>query len=168
MFKESSFEKMPTPEPKQEKSEVEIKFEKHKKEMEEKEKESRPEIEAKFRDALGLLHTRIQSTKESNKSFPPGSELRKLIEGISVFAQMAEGAKKMFVVSLQSVKEFKSPDPEVFIEKGMKSLELFIHLATLKKGGEAWLQERLEKRLEETQPKEAEKNLETEETPQEI
>jgi hypothetical protein len=152
MFKESSFERMPAPEPKKEQSEAQIEFEKHEKEMEGKEKESRPEIEAKFRDALGLLHTRIQSTKESNKNFPAESELKKLIEGISVFAQMAEGAKKMFVASLQSAKEFKSPDPEVFIEKGMKALELFIHLATLKKGGDAWLQEKSEKRSKENQP----------------
>jgi len=168
MSQEPSFEKMPAPEPKKEKSEVQIEFEKHEKEMEEKEKEVRPEIEEKFRDALGVLHTEIQSTTESKKSFPSESELRKLIEGITVFAQMAEGAKRMFVDALQTAKEFKSPDPEVFINKGMEVLDFFIHTATLKKGGEAWLQEKLEERLGEIKPEETEENPETEEPSKEI
>ena len=189
MFKESSLEKAQETEPKKEeintvpetkeeippgKKETETQtkqrteFEKHKKEMREKEEEVKPEIEAKFRNALELLHGEIQSVKELNESFPSKDELRKLIERIPIFARMAEGAKTMFTESLVRIKQFHSPEPAVFIEKGMEVLGIIIHFEVLKRGGEAWLQERLEKlerKPEEVQPKEIPE--ETKETPKE-
>lgn len=121
----------------------ETEFEKDVKEMEKKEEELRPEIEAKFKDALKLLHLRIQLTKESEKSFPSKDKLRELIEGISVFAQMQEGAKQMFVSALQTTKEFRSEDEYVFVEKGMEFMGLFIALEAAKRAGEIWLQEKM-------------------------
>lgn len=159
---ESSLEKNQMPEPEKEKSETLTRFEKHKEEMEKIERETKPEIEEKLRDALEVLHSRIQSVQESKKDFPSRTELGDLIEEIPVFARLAEGAKKMFVHALENKKEFRSPDPQIFIKKGMEVLELFIHTATLKKGGEAWLQQKAEQRAEKIQPEE------TEESPEEI
>ncbi|MBU2109596.1 hypothetical protein KKB71_01385 [Patescibacteria group bacterium] len=121
-------------------------------EMKQKDAEVRPEIEAKFRDALGTLHTKIQSIQEAGNDFPSKDKLRTLIEGVSVFAQMQEGAKKIFVDALDRKKEFCSPDPMVFIEKGMEVLGIIIHAEVIKKGGDLWLQERMEKRSAEIQP----------------
>lgn len=171
MFKESSFEKMQAPEPepesKKEKSEAQIKFEKDKEEMEKIEAAIRPEIEAKFKNALESLYTKIQSIQETKKDFPSRTKLEELIEEIPVFAKLAEGAKKMFIGALQIKKEFRSPNPEVFIEKGMEILGLFIHTETLKRGGEIWLQGRLEQGRLEQRPEGTEKIPETKEGPEE-
>ena len=149
---ESSFEKPQMPEPekepqeeielKQEKSKLQTEFEKHEKEREKIQGEVRPEIEAKFRSGLESLHTKIQSTEK----FPPKDKLEEFIEEIPIFAQLAEGAKNIFIGSLLIKKKFRSPDQEVFVEQGMKSLELFIHTSVLKKGGEIWLQQKMEER----------------------
>jgi len=56
---------------------------------------------------------------------------------------MQKGAKRMFVDALDRKKEFRSPDPVIFINKGMEALGIIIHTKILHKGGEAWLQERL-------------------------
>lgn len=121
-------------------------FERHGKEMDAKQKEVRPEIEAKFKNALESLHTKIQSIQKPDKKFPSRDALGKLLEEIPVFAQMQEGAKKLLLNSLEIHKEFKSPNPQIFVAKGMELLGFFIDLAAMKKGGDLWLQERMEKR----------------------
>lgn len=166
---ESFFEKPQIPEPekepqeeiepKQEKSELQAEFEKDEKEMLKLEREARPEIEAKFRSGLESLHTKIQLTEK----FPKKDKLREFIEGIPVFAQLEKGAKKMFMGSLLIKKEFRSPDQQIFIEQGMKSLELFIHTSALKKGGDAWLQQKMEQRETNIQPEKVEEKKEEEE-----
>ncbi len=131
--------------------------EEYKKEMEAKENEVRPEIEAEFKNALEALHTKIQGIRNSDKEFPSRDALGELLEKIPLFARMQEGAQNMFLDVLESKKEFKSSDPQVFIAKGMKVLDLFINLAVLKKGGDLWLQERMEKRAAQSEGSSIEK-----------
>jgi len=119
------------------------------KEMEEKEKEVKEEIEKKYREALASLFSEVQSLKNSDKNFLefiPEDKWRELIEEIPLFSEMQEGGKRMFIKSLVSNKEFLSPNPEVFIEKGMEVLDIFIHIAILKESSNRLLQERQARR----------------------
>lgn len=167
MFRESFFEGMPNqpkiPEkesPKEEsgiiqaenkkgaedKEKMLAEFKEHEKEREAKENKVRPEIEAEFKNSLEALHTKIQGVRKSAKEFPSRDTLGGLLEEIPLFARMQDGAQNMFLDVLESKKEFKSPDPQVFVSKGMEVLGLFINIAAIKKGGDLWLQERMEKR----------------------
>ena len=112
--------------------------EKHTAEMREEEAKVAPEIEAKFRDALTLLYVRIQLRKGPEKEFPDKKELAELLEEIPLFSQMHLGAKKLFLTAFNKAEEFKSNDEEVFIKKGLEVLDLVIHSAILKQGGDAW------------------------------
>lgn len=121
-------------------------FERAEEEIGEKEAEVRPEVEAQFKDALSLLYLRVQRSREKAQEFPDKDKLRELIEDIPLFAKMYEGAKRMFLAALNREPEFHSADEEEFVNKGIEALDLLIHTATLKQGGDAWQQARAEER----------------------
>lgn len=144
-------------------------FEIDKKEMEEKEKEVEAEIEKRYREALESLFSNVQSLQKEDKNsigLIPEKRWRELIEEVPLFSKMQEEGKRMFVKSLVSNKEFLSSDSNVFVEKGMEVLGIFIHIAILKEGGNRWLQERQENREAEAQQPQPEK-LQTKEVPKE-
>jgi len=145
----------------EDKEKLKLEHEKHEKEMEVKENEVRPEIEAKFRDALESLRTKIQAIQKPDNKFPSRDALGELLEEIPVFAHLEKGAQEMFLDVLVNKKEFRSPDSQVFVAKGMEVLGFFINKAVLKKGGDLWLQERMEKRAAKNE------GLQDEETPKE-
>jgi len=123
--------------------------EKDEEEMRKEEAEVAPEIEANFRDSLSLLHVRIQLRKSSEKEFPDKKELAELLENIPLFAELEQGAQKIFVTALDKEEDFRSDDEKKFVDKGMEVLDLFIHTAILKKGGDAWLAKKARGRSEE-------------------
>ncbi|NQU82567.1 MAG: hypothetical protein HQ539_01330 [Parcubacteria group bacterium] len=120
--------------------------EKHNEEMDKEEEKVAAEIESNFRESLALLHVRIQLRKTPEKEFPDKKELTELLEEIGLFSQMELGAKKMFLTALDKDKDLHSEDEEEFIDKGMKVLDILVHTAILKKGGDAWLGKKAEER----------------------
>jgi hypothetical protein len=102
------------------------------KEAEPKVEEDSPEVIAKFRDSLALLHVRIKLRETPEKDFPDKEVLMELINEIPLFGKMELGAKKMLLDALNRDKEFRSADEEEFVDKGMEVLDILIHTATLK------------------------------------
>lgn len=117
-------------------------------EMREEEAAVRPEVEKQFKEALALLHTKIQLARKSEKDFPPRKALGELLEEIPLFAKMEDLAKAMFATALSKGKEFRSPNQATFIQKGIEVLGFHIEIAVLKQGTEKWLQKKERERKE--------------------